>query len=173
MVRRYLSGETEAFAVLVARYERVLFSVALRMLRNRADAGDATQTTFAKVLENLARYDDRRRFFSWIYRILLNECMNMFRARRAQRSLVWAPSPTSDPFTELEGGERQNRVRRALQALTPGDRKIVVLRHISGHSYREIGTALDMPVGRVKSRLYAARQRLARSLAPRSPGRWS
>jgi RNA polymerase sigma-70 factor (ECF subfamily) len=71
----------------VARYQPVLFGAALRMLRDHADAGDATQTTFVKVFQKLATYDRRYRFFSWLYRILRNECLNMIRARAAAAAL--------------------------------------------------------------------------------------
>ena len=82
LVERVLAGDTEAFAPLVDRYQRVLFTVALRMLGNRADAADVTQTAFVRAFEKLGSYDPRYRFFSWIYRIALNECLNVQRAQR-------------------------------------------------------------------------------------------
>src|SRR4029079_12586109 len=81
-VARCLRGEPAAFEPIVRRYQRVLFSVAHRMLGNYEDALDATQNAFVRAYDGLDSYDPSRRFFSWIYRITVNECLNFRRARR-------------------------------------------------------------------------------------------
>src|SRR5262245_60126107 len=88
LVRRSLAGETTAFGVLVTRYQKVLYTVAIRMLGNAEDARDATQDAFVKAYQRLGTYDPAYRFFSWIYRILVNECLNMIRGRRPQEPLM-------------------------------------------------------------------------------------
>jgi RNA polymerase sigma-70 factor (ECF subfamily) len=164
VIRQCLAGRTEAFEQLVARYERVLFRVALRMLGNAEDARDATQTAFVRAFEQLPRYDPAFRFFSWVYRILANECLNQRRARRPQGPIGPDLVAPGTPFEFLAAGERRRRVQAALLDLSPAYREVVVLRHFGDLAYDEIAVALDVPVKTVKSRLYTARQQLAARL---------
>jgi RNA polymerase sigma-70 factor (ECF subfamily) len=165
-----VAGEAAAFEVLVERYQRVMFNVALRMLGNSEDASDATQTCFVKAYERLQSYDSRYRFFSWLYRILTNECLNTLRARRPGEvvtlDLVAPASPDA-----LEAAERRRAVQQALLSLPPEHRGVVVLRHYAELSYEEIGAALGIPKKTVKSRLYTARHRLGELLIPWSAPR--
>jgi RNA polymerase sigma-70 factor (ECF subfamily) len=164
LVARTLAGQPEAFEGLVGRYQRVLFKVALRMLGDHADAADATQSAFIKAYERLGTFDPRFRFFSWIYRILLNECLNAKRSRRAHEEALAEPSTQSTAFDALASAERRARVQRALLALPLESRQVVVLRHFAGLSYDEIAEAVGIPAKTVKSRLYSARQRLCELL---------
>lgn len=169
LVARCLAGDRAAFEGLVGRYQRVLYTVALRMLGNPADAEDAAQTAFIRAYERLDTYDDRHRFFSWIYRILANECLNQIRGRRAQEAVTEELAVAGGPFEALEAAERQELVQRALLALTREYREVVVLRYFAELSYDEIGAALSIPVKTVKSRLYTARQQLAHRLLVSGP----
>lgn len=162
-IRRCLAGDAEAFEPVVERYERVLFRVALRMLGNAEDARDATQTAFVRAYEQLQRYNPACRFFSWIYRILANECLNQRRARRPQAELVDTAAPDG-PFEALQQDERKRLVQAALVDLSPAYREVVVLRHFADLSYEEIAATLDIPVKTVKSRLHTARQQLGARL---------
>ena len=99
---RCVRGDTAAFAALVERYERVLFSVALRMLGDAEDARDATQDAFIKVFQRLGDYNPEHRFFSWIYRILTNECLNALRARRPQEREIPETAITSTALEALD-----------------------------------------------------------------------
>ena len=162
-IRACLLGDHSAFESLVIRYERALFNVALRMLRNREDARDATQNAFIKAYQNLASFDITRRFFSWIYRILSNECLNVIRRRRPQEAVPELPVelPT---FDALDLEERRHAVSDAIAALSPDSREVIILRHYAERSYEEIAEALGIQVSTVKSRLYTARQRLGERL---------
>ena len=164
LIRRVLDGETSAFEVLVERYQRVLYTVALRMLGNRDDAKDATQTAFVRAYERLASFDEQYRFFSWIYRILVNECLNVIRGRRPEDELTPVLATSGGPFEAAVSRERQAQVQAALLHLTPEYRAVVVLRHFAGLSYEEMADALGVPAKTVKSRLYSARQRLGELL---------
>jgi RNA polymerase sigma-70 factor, ECF subfamily len=163
-IRRCLDGDTAAFEQLVGRYEHVLVRVALRMLGNPEDARDATQTAFVKAFEQLHRYDPAFRFFSWIYRILANECLNQRRSRRPQVEMNEEFAATGGPFEALEADERKRRVQAALLDLAPSYREVVVLRHFADLSYEEIAAALNIPAKTVKSRLHTARQQLGARL---------
>jgi RNA polymerase sigma-70 factor (ECF subfamily) len=170
-VRRCLTGDTAAYEVLVSRYQGVLFGVARRMLGNHADAHDATQNAFVKAFEQLASYDPGRRFFSWIYRILINECLNMLRARRPQEPVVPGMALAAGPLESLEAAERGQIVRAALKELAPDYREVIVLRHFGGLSYDEIAQTIGVPARTVKSRLYTARRQLGERLFAWSPTR--
>jgi RNA polymerase sigma-70 factor, ECF subfamily len=164
LVTRTLAGETEAFEVLVNHHQRVLFRVALRMLGDYADAADATQSAFIKAYERLGSFDPRFRFFSWIYRILVNECLNTRRSRKPHEETGPEPAADSTPFEAAASAELRVRVQRALLTLPIESRQVVVLRHFAGLSYDEIAEAVGVPSKTVKSRLYSARQRLCELL---------
>ena len=97
LVNRCLSGDQLAFEPLVTRYQKVLFNVALRMVGNYEDARDIAQTAFVKAFEKLDTYDPRYRFFSWIYRIMMNESLNYLQRRKFHEPLDVNLSSTSDP----------------------------------------------------------------------------
>jgi len=164
LVRDTLAGQTEAFGVLVTRYQKVMYTVALRMLGNSEDARDATQDAFVKAYQHLATYDSRYRFYSWMYRILVNECLNANRDRRSEEPLNEDAAGAGSPFDTALEAERAVQINIALQQLTTEYRAVVVLRHFAGQSYTEIAEALSIPEKTVKSRLYSARQRLGELL---------
>ena len=160
LVRRYLDGEWAAAVGLVDRYERRLFNVALRMLGNVQDAEDVTQTVFCNVFISLRSYNPKYRFFSWIYRMTVNESLNQLKRRKP---MVTLNEDSSIPVRGLAADdvvEAEDRVGRALMELNPNDRAVVVLRHFNSLSYGEIAEVLKVPVLTVKSRLFTARERL-------------
>jgi RNA polymerase sigma-70 factor (ECF subfamily) len=164
LVARCLRGEVEAFAPLVERYQRVLYNLALRMLGDREDARDATQTAFVRAYEKLATYDSSHRFFSWIYRIVLNECLNQKQRRPFHESLSESLAASDSPYREAEAHETSARVQAGLLRLPAELREVLILRHFLDLSYGDIGAALHLQEKTVKSRLYSARQRLGQIL---------
>ena len=161
-VARCLQGDPAAFEFIVKRYQRVLFSVAHRMLGNYEDALDATQDVFVRAYQGLDTYDPSRRFFSWIYRIAVNECLNARRARRPAEPLPddMEAKKTGDPLDVVEAAEQSAWIDTALVRLSEEHRLVVVLRHFAELSYEEISDAIGVPEKTVKSRLFEARQRL-------------
>ena len=165
LVSRCQAGDHAGFELLVRRYERVLFNVALRMVGDRETAADATQNTFVRVYEHLGEFDFNHRFFSWAYRILVNECLNILRSRRPGTEGTGSLAATdAGPFEKLARSERHHRIQAALMSLPPDYREVVVLRHFAGLSYKNIATTIGLPVKTVRSRLYTARQRLGELL---------
>ena len=168
LVRRCQSGDTRAFEDLVAAYERVIFTLALRMTGDREEARDITQIVFLKVYRGLPAFDARRRFFSWIYRIGINECIDRLRSRRPGETL---DEQMQDPAASPEGDAMRREVAESVQAalldLGEDDRQVLVLRHWLDRSYAEMSEALGVPETTVKSRLFEARQRLGRALKRR------
>lgn len=168
-VERCLRGDPGAFTPLVERYERPVYNVALRMLRNPADARDVTQTVFLKAFEGLSRYDPGFRFYSWIYRIAINESVDVLRARRRHGGEVDEQTAADEPGPEAilaESGESR-ALLDALHELKPDYRAVIVLKYFAERSYDEIGAILEMETKTVKSRLFTARQLLKDALAAR------
>lgn len=164
-VSRCLGGDTAAFEGIVRRYQQVLFTVALRLLGDHEEARDAAQNTFVKAFEKLGTYDPKRRFFSWIYRILVNECLNVRRRPAALRSVhVDADAIQAASSDIVEAAERRSAVKKAILTLPDAYREVIVLRHFAALSYEEMSDAIGVPAKTVKSRLYTARQLLAERL---------
>jgi len=109
---------------------------------DREDARDATQNI--KVYQKLNTYDPQYRFFSWVYRILRNECLNA-RRRQATEALTGERAHDADPRVALERAQRDRDVRAALLALPEAYREVIVLRHFAGFSYDEMGVAIGLP----------------------------
>lgn len=166
-MKRALSGESQAFECLVQRYQPVLYNVALRVTGSSEDAQDITQTAFLRAWDHLERFDRRRRFFSWLYRIALNLSLSS-RARRTE-TIELSETIQSEAPSALEAlamRERRDDIERAIAGLPDHYREVVLLRHMADLSYQQIAEALDLPVKTVKSRLFTARRRLAERLAP-------
>jgi len=166
LVARSLEGDVPAFGELVARYQRVVYTVALRMSGNAEDARDVTQTVFLKAWRGLAGFDPGRRFFSWIYRISVHECLNHRRGRARLEPLMDVHEAAGPgPEQSVEAHETEQVVQCALARLSAGDREILILRHFLDQSYGDIAATLGTQEKTVKSRLFAARQRLRAELA--------
>ena len=132
---------------------------------SRDEALDSTQNAFVKAYENLASFDQSQRFFSWIYQILRNECLNVLRSRRPSAPLPEDMAAQGSPADALDEEQRRAAVQAALMALPDEQREVVLLRHFTELSYDEIAVSTGVPVKTVKSRLYSARQRLATLLS--------
>jgi RNA polymerase sigma-70 factor (ECF subfamily) len=150
---------------LVSQYQRPVYNAAYRILGNVDDAADTTQIVFIKVFEHIADYDSRFKFFSWIYRIAINESLNQVKKRRNQEPLADSQaSPWRGPEEELDAARLSGRVQGALMLLSDDYRTVVVLKHITGCSYQQISEILQLPEKTVKSRLYSARQLMKNTL---------
>lgn len=161
LVRGYLDGQADAASSLVDRYQKRLFNVALRMTNNTQDAEDVTQTVFLNAFLKMSSYDPQFRFFSWIYRMAVNESLNVLRRRKQMVTLEDFPALDGDTDRAVEA---QDQVGKALMGLKPDDRAVLVLKHFVFFSYEEIADVLEVPVKTVKSRLFTARERLRLAL---------
>ncbi len=166
LVAESRKGSKESFEKLLTLYQKPIFNAAYRILNNYEDARDVTQNVFLKAYENLDRFDPGHRFFSWIYRIAVNESINMRAARRPREDLDTAQLGESDtPEEALSQAELDEAIQAALMSLEIDYRIVVVLRHFLDCSYRDIGEILDIPEKKVKSRLFTARHLLRESLS--------
>jgi len=172
LILRCQEGAVDAREELVCEYERVVYTLAFRMTGDREDARDITQAVFLKVFRGLAGFDTRRRFFSWIYRIAVNESIDRLRARRSGEALdETREDPGDAPDAVTERRQTADMVQAALLELGHDDRQVLVLRHWLDGSHAEIGEALGIPERTVKSRLFEARRRLGRILKRRGADR--
>ena len=164
LVERCRKGDWAAFTELVVRYQRPIYNAAFWVLRKPEDANDITQVVFLKVAERLDDYDPRFKFFSRIYRIAVNESLNLLRRNGREEALddeIELPgSESADPERQASAAEVAGRIRDALMKMKPNDRAVLMLRHFSECSYEEIGQILDLDQKTVKSRLFEARNRL-------------
>lgn len=161
-VRDCLQGDPQAFVALVERYEKPVYNVALRMLRNREDAQDVAQTAFLKAYRSLSSYDPQFRFYSWIYRIAINESLNVLRARRREAGPVDGQLAATDPGPDqvLETDNEMRELLDAVEGLKPDYRAVIVLKYFAGQSYQDMAVTLEIDEKTVKSRLFTARQLL-------------
>lgn len=169
MVRDCLAGDPQAFASLVERYERPVYNVALRMLRNPEDARDIAQTVFMKAYQNLSNYDPHHKFYSWIYRMAINESLNILRVRDRSAGPVdeHFADESAGPSELLADEQTRDVVLEAVDQLKPEYRAVIVLRYFVDRNYEDMGEILGIDAKTVKSRLYTARQLLKDQLALR------
>lgn len=173
LLARFRRGDQTAFTALVARYQKPVFNAAFRVVGNASDAADVTQDVFLRIVERLDDYDHRYKFFSWIYRIAVNESIDLLRRTRREEPLDddegAALADASGPEQHYQARELGDRVQRALMAMKTDHRIVLTLRHFSELSYQEIGVVLGLDEKTVKSRLFEARQRMAAHLADLRP----
>jgi RNA polymerase sigma-70 factor (ECF subfamily) len=162
LLDRCLEGDGGAFGQLIDRYQRVLYNVSLRMVGNREDALDITQTVFLKAWQAMGTFDRRHKFFSWIYRIMMNETLNHLSKRKRTEPLDEAMvSDESGPDEDCSRKRLRESIQAALLELSPDYRQVIVLRHYAELSYEEMSGVLRIPEKTVKSRLHTARQLLS------------
>jgi RNA polymerase sigma-70 factor (ECF subfamily) len=165
LIRRCLKGDKNAFGDIVDRYQKQVYNAVLRIVREPNDAEDVTQAVFIKVFENLSSFKFDRRFFSWLYRIALNEAINARRQRerftKFDENDVWNENT---PEQLCINGDLERSVDEAVYALKLEYRVPVVLYHFHHLSYSEISYILDISEKKVKSRLFTARTYLRKIL---------
>lgn len=193
LVEAYRAGDPEALGTLLRAYQRRMYSVCYRMLRNDEEARDLTQESMVKVLEGLATFDARARLSTWIIRVTMNCCLSHLRKRKLRRhASLDSPAPSvgpgmregsspgwgsgllvdpvePGPDRRVELGEEREALMRGLDALDPQMRAILILRDMHDLDYLQIAEVLDKPVGTIKSRLFRARLALRQAMEGKSP----
>jgi len=161
LVSQCLRGDRKAFEVIVERYQKPVFNLALRIVNDYDDAQDVTQSAFVKAFENLKSYNPKYKFFSWLYRIALNESLNLVHQKKDLEELdEGLESKDKSPEEAYEDVALSEKIRDALMELRVDYRAVVVLKHFQNLSYKEVATILEVPEKTVKARLFTARQLL-------------
>jgi RNA polymerase sigma factor (sigma-70 family) len=175
IIRKVLGGDANAFEELVLRHEKTVYNIALRMTGSEDDAADMTQEAFIKAYNSLPSFKSDSKFSTWLYRITTNVCLDFLRSksRRPQVSLTVTdadddsaeqqleiPDPADDPEQQLMKKLGMQSLSDGLRRLPDKQRQILVMRELGGLSYAEIGKALSLDEGTVKSRIFRARKNL-------------
>jgi len=177
VVTRAKQGDEAAYRELLRRYERPVFALLYRMVRDRALAEDLAQDTFVKILNGLRSYRPEFKFSSWVFKIANNAAIDHLRRRavdtislhgspdavtpeRIAATTLDLPDRRETPLEEVEARELGSAIERAIGRLRPEYRSCILLRHVEGHSYDEISQMLDLPLGTVKTYIHRARNEL-------------
>ena len=174
-------GNQHAFRVLVERHSRPVFRLAFRMTGNQQDAEDVVQESFLRAYKQLARFDERASFGTWLYRIAANCSLDLVRSRKRRSEHLAPPvdfgGEVEDPVVSLPskapGPERlalssevRERVAEAMRDLSPTERTAFVLRHFEGMCMEEVSRVLECQPGAAKHSVFRAVQKLRRALEP-------
>ena len=169
LVMRAQRGDQQAFRVLVERYQKLVYTLALRLVSNPHDGEDVAQEAFLSAWKGLPRFRMDAKFSTWLYRLTVNAATDLLRRRQkeqAHQSLeeeerpVQVPDQAPGPEEQAQAAERRAILQRAIDSLTENHRKILLLREVNGLDYQEIGQVLELTPGTVKSRLARARREL-------------
>ena len=156
-----LKGKTKFFEILIDRYQIPIYNLALKMTRVAEDAEDLTQIVFVKAYENLDKYLSNYKFFSWLYRIGINETLNYInRSKKNDEITDSLIVDRDDPSKILDQKELSNKINKAIMKLDKTYSELIILKHFQNFSYEEISDMLDLDLKKVKSRLYSGRQML-------------
>jgi len=177
-IERARSGDSDAFRLLVEQHSRAIFRLAFRMTGNEQDAEDVVQETFLRAYRQLANYEARSSFSTWLYRIASNYSLDLIRMRKRHEEkrergssetldiLQSIPEARPGPDRIVYSGQVTERVNSALNELSAQERTAFVLRHFEGMSIEEIGQALGTGANATKHSIFRAVQKLRRSLEP-------
>lgn len=165
IIHRAKRGDREAFADLVQRFKGHVYRYAVGMIGDRMDAEDVSQETFIKAYYSLSSLDNEYAFSSWIIRIAANLCKDRLKKRtntpgqeiNEEENKQIADQHATDPLERLS-------IEEGLSRLSVGHREVLLLHEIHGYNYEEIAEMIDVPLGTVKSRLFAARINLRKEL---------
>ena len=181
IIARAKAGDHEAFRVLVERYQGRAYRLALRIMGDEELAQDVVQEAFLKAYGSLGRFEGRSKFYTWLYRLVFNLCIDTKRRDHSLGQVEWSEEQALDvapeaaaagigdsdgatPSRELERKVLRDLMTRAIEALPEDARRTLVLREVDGLSYAEIARSLGVPKGTVMSRLHYARRRVRAAL---------
>lgn len=168
LVRRAARGDERAFGVLVEKYKGMIYTTAVRLLNDRAQAEDAAQESFIKAYAALPGFRGDAKFSSWLYRICYNTCISMLRKRRPEVELKEEMSPSiGGPEADFRTRDLRAVLEQEVAALPDEYRAALTLYHFNGMSYDEIAAATRRPLGTIKAKIHRARALLRRRLLER------
>lgn len=176
------SGSEKAYRELLDRYQRPVFSLIYRMVRDREKAEDLAQETFVKVFNHIDRFNPKYKFSSWIFKIASNLTIDAIRKKELETvsldgsrnastpdevdaTRITVESRDENPEEFLEAKELGQEIERAIGELRPEYRTAILLRHVEGRPYEEIAEIMSVPLGTVKTYIHRARAELRETLA--------
>jgi RNA polymerase sigma-70 factor (ECF subfamily) len=167
LVAATLAGRSEAFGTLVERYDRAVYNLCLRTLRDAEEAKDASQEAFLKAFRALKTFRPGAKFSTWIFSIAYHACCDRLgrRKRFSDSELPDQADPSPGPALVAERRDEASELRAAIDSLPEKYRTVITLYHLQGHQYEEIAQVLSLPMGTVKTHLFRAKEQLRRQLA--------
>jgi RNA polymerase sigma-70 factor (ECF subfamily) len=167
LVAATLGGRSDAFEELVARYERAVYHLSLKTLRDAEEAKDATQEAFFKAYRGLGTFRPGARFSTWLFSIAYHACCDRIarRKRYTDAELPERADPAPGPEAATIARDEAEMLRTAIDELPERYRIAITLYHLQGKQYEEIAKVLDLPMGTVKTHLFRAKEILRRRLA--------
>ncbi|MFY0643982.1 MAG: sigma-70 family RNA polymerase sigma factor [Bacteroidia bacterium] len=161
IIKAILAGDQDQFAILIERYENMVFSLSLKLLKDRSEAEEVAQLSFIKAYESLKKYDGNAKFNTWLYRITYNTCLDRIRVlQRQQGNSIADTQPEQEQPIRLEQLEKKNAISAAIAELSELDQWIVILYYYEEKNMKEISHILDQSVANVKVRLHRSRKQL-------------
>ncbi len=167
VVAQALGGNPDAFATLVERYDRAVYHLAYRTVRDVEEARDATQEAFFKAYRSLHTFKPGAKFSTWIFAIAYHACCDRLnrRKRYSNEEMPERADPGPGPEGQAVALDEARRLRAAIDALPEKYRAVVTLYHLQGHQYEEIAQVLGLPMGTVKTHLFRAKEQLRKLLS--------
>jgi RNA polymerase sigma-70 factor (ECF subfamily) len=172
LVAETLAGHGEAFGTLVERYDRAVYHLAYRTVRDAEEARDVAQEAFFKAFRSLKTFRPEAKFSTWIFSITYHACCDRLarRKRYSNEELPDRADPGIGPEQEAIAGEEARRLRAAIARLPEKYRSVITLYHLQGRQYEEIAQVLEIPIGTVKTHLFRAKEQLRRMLNQAATG---
>ena len=167
IINKILEGDTNAFSILVDRYKDLVFTLAIRMVKNREEAEEVSQDTFIKVYKSLSKFKGNSKFSTWIYKVAYNTCLDRLKKIKREYNVV-----TIDEYTEhqvktldnalaqMEAKEHKDKIQECLQLLPSDDSFLLTLYYFEELSLEEISKVVDLTANNVKVKLFRSRKKL-------------
>ena len=165
-----LEGRADAFEALYRRHSAGIFSLAMRMLQNRADAEDLLQEIFLQAYGKLPSFQRRSAFGTWLYRLAVNRCLDHLRSKASKQQARTEPLTAVVPGSRTSGGTRGIELERAIGNLPASTRAAFLLHDVEGYEHGEVSEIMGIAVGTSKSLVHRARMKLRGYLNPISSG---
>ena len=172
-----MKGEENAFRSLLQKYRNLVFSIMLKMVRNKQEAEDLTQEAFMKAFASLASFNDEFAFSTWLMKIASNNCIDFLRKKKLKTYSIHEPIQYKDEKIEIEipdhdpgpertliQSERSRMIEKTISELPERYRYVIILRHKEEKSYEEIAEIMNLPLGTVKAQIFRAREILNKKL---------
>ena len=179
LIERFQRGDTAAFDTLFTRYQKRTYRLVQRFISNREDALDLTQDAFIRAYQGLGDFKSQCQFYSWLYRITVNLCIDFLRKKSRSEVLLYDSDESGElpmanipdlrsesPAKAVENKELRAHIRKAVRRLPPKQRQIFILRHWDGLSLKDIAAVVGRSDGTVKAHLLHAHRNLRKHLRP-------
>ncbi len=179
LIEQFQNGNTAVFDTLFTRYQKRTYRLVQRFVPNHEDALDITQDAFIRAYQGLSNFKSQCQFYSWLYRITVNLCIDFLRKKSRSEVMVYESEDSDElpmanfpdlrsvsPAKAAENKELRSQIRKAIRQLPPKQRQIFILRHWDGLSLKDIATVVGRSDGTVKAHLFHAHRNLRKHLQP-------